>query len=76
MLDTVLLARRGIRTGLIRTEPFANTAATIAQVHGAPGYPFVTLPHPVASLPDGPRRERARKAARQLARILSGESLP
>ena len=73
MLDTVLLAKRGIRTGLICTEPFVSTAATIAECHGAPGYPFVALPHPVASLPDGPRRERAREAARALLRVLSEE---
>jgi hypothetical protein len=75
MLDTVLLAKQGIRTGLICTDPFANTAATIAETHGAQGYPFAVLPHPAASLPDGPRRERAREAAQQLIRILSEESV-
>jgi len=74
MLDTVRLAKRGIRTGLICTEPFGNTAATIAEVHGAPGYPFAVLPHPVASLPDELRRQRAREAARQLARIFTGQA--
>ena len=73
MLDTVLLAKRGIRTGLICTEPFAKTAEAIAEAHGAAGYPFAVLPHPVTSLSDGPRREQAREAARQLCRILSSE---
>lgn len=34
----------------ICTDKFQMTAEAMARVHGFPGYRFVTVPHPVASL--------------------------
>ncbi len=42
----------------------------MAKVQGLPDYPFVVIPHPIASNPDTLLREKAEDAVRQCVEIL------
>ena len=46
------MEERGVPSILVCTEPFTATVKTIARIRGVPERPFVTVPHPVASLDD------------------------
>ncbi len=46
----------------------------MAEAYGFPGYEFVTVPHPVASLDDEQIRARVRDALPEVLRILGLES--
>ena len=48
--DGVLLEQRGIPTVAIVTDIFRPSASAMAALKGFPGYRFVALPHPLASL--------------------------
>jgi hypothetical protein len=52
---------------VICTEAFKVTADAMADVQGAPGYHYVTTPHPVAGLTPGQVRERAEQVAADVA---------
>jgi phosphoglycerate dehydrogenase-like enzyme len=45
----------------------------MAGVQGAPGYRYLTTPHPVAGLTSEQVRERAEAVAEQVAKMLAGE---
>ena len=57
----------------ICTDPFALTAGAMAQSYGFPGFEYVSIPHPVASLGAGQIRERARGLLPDLVRMLGVE---
>ncbi len=63
LADGILLEREGVPAASICTEPFAVTAAAMAQVQGFPGYRFVRTRHPVASLSQEELDDRAREIA-------------
>lgn len=48
--DGVLLERRGVPAAAICTDTFLLSGAAMARLQGVPDYPFVTIPHPMASL--------------------------
>jgi hypothetical protein len=52
---------------VICTEAFKATADAMADVQGAPGYHYVTTPHPVAGLTPDQVRERAEQVAAAVA---------
>jgi hypothetical protein len=52
---------------VICTEAFKATADAMADVQGAPGYHYVTTPHPVAGLSPEQVRERAEEVAAEVA---------
>ena len=52
---------------MICTEAFKATADAMADVQGAPGYHYVTTPHPVAGLTPEQVRERAELVAAEVA---------
>ena len=52
---------------MICTEAFKATADAMADVQGAPGYRYVTTPHPVAGLTPEQVRERAELVAAEVA---------
>jgi hypothetical protein len=56
---------------VICSDAFETTAEAMAQVQGAPGYGYLTTPHPVAGLTPDQVRERAKGVADQVARLLS-----
>ena len=57
----------------ICTDPFVLTAGAMARSYGFPGFEYVTIPHPVASLGAGQVQERARGLLPDLVRILRVE---
>jgi len=61
---------RGIPAVAICTKPFAPTARAIAARQGRPDQRFVTVAHPLSSLPDEELRERALDALPQVLDIL------
>jgi hypothetical protein len=48
----------------------------MARILGMPNYPFVTIPHPLGSLPEEELKERARMALPQVLGILLGQNKP
>lgn len=68
--DGILLERAGKPTASICTDSFSPSGNAMAQVQGFPGFEFVTVEHPMASLDNDQIRERARAALPQILRIL------
>jgi hypothetical protein len=58
----------------ICTDPFVPAAQAMARVYGFPGYQFVTMPHPLASLDEQQIQLRARDLLPDVLRILGVES--
>jgi len=56
---------------VICSDAFKTTAEAMAEVQGAPGYRYLTTPHPVAGLTPDQVRERAEGVAEQVARLLA-----
>jgi hypothetical protein len=56
---------------VICTEAFKATADAMADVQGAPGYRYVTTPHPVAGLTPDQVRDRAEQVAAEVAAQLA-----
>ncbi len=52
------------------TDKFAPTARAMAEACGLPGYPFATIPHPIANNDDAALRAKAADAVRQCVEIL------
>ena len=59
----------------ICTDAFVVPAQAMARAYGFPGFEFVTVPHPVASLDETQIRARVRDLVPGLLRILGLESL-
>jgi hypothetical protein len=57
--DGVLLENRGTPAAVICSDAFRSSADAMAGLRGAPGYQYVTTPHPVAVLTPEQVRERA-----------------
>lgn len=57
---------------MICTDAFKATADAMADVQGAPGYHYLTTPHPVAGLTREQVRERAEQVAAEVAAQLAG----
>jgi hypothetical protein len=58
----------------ICTDPFVPAAQAMATVYGFPGYQFVTMPHPLASLDEQQIEARARHLLPDVLRVLGAES--
>jgi hypothetical protein len=69
-----LLERAGVPAVSICTDAFGVTARAMAQVYGFPGFEFVTVPHPVASLDVAQIRARVADVMPGVLRILGVES--
>ena len=72
MLDAINLEKQGIPAVAVVTEPFAQTAAVLAELNGMPDYPFVVVPHPFGSLDETAVRARADAALARIERLLLG----
>ena len=57
------------------TEQFVSAATLMAEVLGAPGFPFVTIVHPISSASTDELGHRARAAADECAQLLLGTRL-
>jgi hypothetical protein len=74
LADGILLERAGVPAVSICTDSFLAPARAMAKVYGFPGYEFVTVPHPLASLDEARLRARARDVLPGVLRILGPES--
>lgn len=54
------------------TERFVSAAELMAEVLGADGHEFVTIPHPISSASTDALADAARTAAAECARLLTG----
>jgi hypothetical protein len=72
--DGVLLERAGIPTVSICSDAFVMSGSAMARLQGFPGFEFVTVQHPVASLDTAQLHERAIEAIPDVARILEVEA--
>jgi hypothetical protein len=70
LADGILLERAGLPAASICTDPFVLTAGATARSYGFPGFEYVTIPHPVASLSAAQIRSRVRDMLPDLLRIL------
>jgi hypothetical protein len=74
LADGILLERAGLPAVSICTDPFVPAAQAMAKLYGFPGFEFVTMPHPLASLDGAQIRARARDLLPRLLQILGVES--
>jgi hypothetical protein len=74
LADGILLERAGLPAVSICTEPFVPAAQAMARLYGFPGFEFVIMPHPLASLDEAGLQARARGVLPQLLRILGVEA--
>ena len=58
----------------ICTDAFVVPARAMAKAYGFPGFEFVTVPHPVASLDEAQIQARVRDLVPGLLRILGVEA--
>jgi hypothetical protein len=68
-----LLERAGVPAVSICTDAFTVPARAMAKGYGFPGFEFVTVPHPVASLDTSQIRARAQQLLPGLLRVLGVE---
>jgi hypothetical protein len=74
LADGILLERAGVPAVSICTDSFLAPARAMAKVYGFPGYEFVTVPHPLASLDERHIQARAAGVLPGVLRILGPES--
>jgi hypothetical protein len=74
LADGILLERAGVPAVSVCTDSFLAPARAMAKVYGFPGYEFVTVPHPLASLDDTQIGARAAGVLPAVLRILGPES--
>ena len=72
MADGVLLERAGVPAVSICTDAFQIPGEAMAKAYGFPGYQFVTVPHPLASLSEQQISERISAVLPRLVGILAG----
>jgi hypothetical protein len=69
--DGVGFERAGLPAAVICSDAFGATADAMAALRGAPGYRYLTTPHPVAILTPDQVRERAAQLAAGVAALLT-----
>jgi hypothetical protein len=67
MHDALAAERRGIPAAAVMTDRFTVTAEAVVELNGLAGYPYVVIPHPIASDSDA---ELSAKAEASIARIV------
>ena len=73
MHDALQFERLGIPATLVMTEPFQGLAANFAATLGAPGYPCITVPHPISTRDDAALDALADRVAADVASRLAGD---
>jgi hypothetical protein len=69
--DGVAFERTGLPAAVICSDAFVATADAMAALRGAPGYRYLTTPHPVAILTPDQVRDRAAQLAGAVAELLT-----
>jgi hypothetical protein len=73
LADGILLERQGVPAVTICTEAFRIPAEAMAKAYGFPGFQYVTVPHPVASLNAEGLRQRVEEVLPRMLDILGVE---
>jgi hypothetical protein len=73
LADGILLERQGVPAVSICTEAFRIPAEAMAKAYGFPGFQYVTVPHPVASLNAEGLRQRVEEVLPRMLDILGVE---
>lgn len=68
--DGVIFENRGIPAAVICSDAFTATSDAMARLQGAPGYAYVTTPHPVAVLSREEVHERAERVLSEVTATL------
>lgn len=71
--DGIMLEGRGIPAAVICSDAFGASADAIASLRGAPGYRYLTTPHPVAVLTPDEVRDRARQLVGDIVSLLASD---
>jgi hypothetical protein len=74
--DGIHLEKAGTPAVTICTDIFAETSQAMAAMWGAPAFPIVFTPHPIAPLPTEQLRQRAEEMIEQIEAILTGRTVP
>lgn len=69
--DGIMLEGKGIPAAVICSDAFGASADAIAALRGAPGYHYLTTPHPVAVLTPDEVRGRARQLLPGIVSLLA-----
>jgi hypothetical protein len=69
--DGIMLESKGIPAAVICSDAFGASADAMASLRGAPGYQYLTTPHPVAVLAPEEVRERASQLLPGIASLLA-----
>ena len=69
--DGILLEQAGIPAAVIISDAFIVSANAMADLRNAPGYTYVTTPHPVANLTDDGVQARAAQAVPAIVALLT-----
>jgi hypothetical protein len=69
--DGIVFERAGVPTAVICSDAFAVTASAMAELRGAPGYPYLLTEHPVAVLDADQVRQRAKRLAPEVLAMLT-----
>ena len=71
MHDALAAERRGIPAAAVMTDRFVTTAEAVIELNGLDGYPFVVIPHPIASDSDDELRVKAEASAARIVAVLT-----
>lgn len=69
--DGVASEAAGLPTAVIVTDAFRATTEAMAQLRGAPGFPYATTEHPVAVLGEDQVKERAARVLGDVVALLT-----
>jgi len=72
--DGLALESAGIPAVVVCTEAFSVTADAMARLQGTPGYHYVRIPHPVASLGPDELQQRAETALPEIVATLTARA--
>lgn len=73
--DGIRLEARGVPTAAVITEIFEANGTAIAELEGAPAYPFLMMPHPFSNLTPEQLEEQARELLPRITGRLVDSSL-
>ena len=69
--DGVVFEAAGLPTAVIVTESFRATTEAMAELRGAPGFPYATTEHPVALLDEDQVKARASRVLDDVVALLT-----
>ena len=71
MHDALAAERRGIPAAAVMTDRFVATADAVVELNGLSAYPYIVIPHPIASDNDGELRAKAEASMARIVTVLT-----